>query len=77
MSGRLPTEIRESHYFLSIKDKATLLAFIYSLKIKDEALKKLSIFKKKYKNLTDKKFKLIRANKSGKFDLKAIKKFCN
>ena len=77
LSGKLLIEIKENYYFLFIKNKATLLVFVYSLKIKHKIFKKLSIFKKKYKNLINKKFKLIKANKDGKFDLKVIKKFCN
>ena len=60
--GPLPTGLRGNQYFLSIKDEAMLLAFIYPIKSKDETHDKIKEFKAKYENLTEKRLKVIRAD---------------
>lgn len=70
--GPLPTGLRGNRYFLSIKDEATLLAFIYPIKSKNETHDKIKEFKSKYENLTEKRLKIVRADRSTEFISKAI-----
>jgi hypothetical protein len=73
--GSLSIKIKKNHYFLFIKNKATLLTFVYFIKLKDKTLNKFIKFKKKYENLTNKKLKVIRADRGREFNSKDVKDF--